>query len=119
MQTRSRAIDRYCQDARTRGREVSLTTEMENEIHSPHRDSAEVSARGEVQRSVRAALARLTAPQRRVIEIAFYSGLTQSQIAALLGEPLGTVRRASAPPCGGCASCWLRHWNSFGPEVSS
>ena len=51
-----------------------------------------MSARDEVQRSIRAALALLTAPQRRVIEIAYYSGLSQSQIAALIGEPLGTVK---------------------------
>jgi RNA polymerase sigma-70 factor (ECF subfamily) len=92
MQTRTRAIDRYRLDAKRRSREVSLTAEMENEIHSSAEDSAEVSERGEVQRSIRAALALLTAPQRRVIEIAFYSGLSQSQIATLLGEPLGTVK---------------------------
>ena len=92
MQTRTRAIDRYRLDAKMRSREVSLSTEMENEIHSSTEDSAEVSARDEVQRSIRAALALLTAPQRRVIEIAYYSGLSQSQIAALIGEPLGTVK---------------------------
>ena len=92
MQTRTRAIDRYRLDAKMRSREVSLSAEMENEIHSSTEDSAEVSARAEVQRSIRAALALLTAPQRRVIEIAYYSGLSQSQIAALLGEPLGTVK---------------------------
>ncbi len=92
MQTRTRAIDRYRLDAKMRSREVSLSAEMENEIHSSTEDSADVSARDEVQRSIRAALALLTAPQRRVIEIAYYSGLSQSQIAALLGEPLGTVK---------------------------
>jgi RNA polymerase sigma-70 factor (ECF subfamily) len=47
-----------------------------------------VEGRGFVQN----ALARLPEAQRRVIEMAFFEGLTQSEIAARLGEPLGTVK---------------------------
>ncbi len=41
---------------------------------------------------VRKALERLPAEQRKSIELAYFSGYTQSEIAALMGVPLGTVK---------------------------
>lgn len=41
---------------------------------------------------VRAALASLSAAQREAIELAYYKGLSQSDIAERLQEPLGTIK---------------------------
>jgi RNA polymerase sigma-70 factor (ECF subfamily) len=48
--------------------------------------------RTERRRQVLAALAELSPPQRTAIELAFFEGLSQSEIAERLNEPLGTVK---------------------------
>jgi RNA polymerase sigma-70 factor (ECF subfamily) len=43
-------------------------------------------------RQVRAALARLSPPQRQAIGLAYFDGLSHSEVAAVVGAPLGTVK---------------------------
>lgn len=47
---------------------------------------------GEQRDQVRRALAALPALQREVIELAYFTGYSQSQLAHLLEQPLGTVK---------------------------
>ncbi|HEY2013871.1 MAG TPA: sigma-70 family RNA polymerase sigma factor [Bryobacteraceae bacterium] len=44
------------------------------------------------QRAVRRGIEDLAPEQRQVIELAFFSGLSHSEIAGRLGQPLGTVK---------------------------
>ena len=46
----------------------------------------------ELRGAVQSALGQLSATQREAIELAYYAGLTQSEIAARTRQPLGTVK---------------------------
>jgi RNA polymerase sigma-70 factor (ECF subfamily) len=46
----------------------------------------------EAKLTVQGVLSKLSEAQRIVLELAYFDGLTQSEIAARLGEPLGTVK---------------------------
>jgi RNA polymerase sigma-70 factor (ECF subfamily) len=88
--TRSRAIDRV------RSRNVVERTHatVRNENRAEHA-SAEGTVRvlhGERRRRVREELAGIPDEQRQVLELAFYKGLTQREIAEHTGIPLGTVK---------------------------
>jgi len=89
---RSRAIDRL--RARSiAGRTIASAAE-EAEAMSPMpapSPAAEVERRRDEKR-VAAALVALPPAQRRTIELAYFEGLSQSEIAAKTASPLGTVK---------------------------
>ena len=86
---RTRAIDRLRQNgARGRLRDNLTAQPLVDAVVEP---DAQVGARREAQR-LRAALDELPTEQRQVLEQAYDAGLTQSEIAASTGTPLGTVK---------------------------
>jgi RNA polymerase sigma-70 factor (ECF subfamily) len=88
--TRSRAIDRLRQESQRREREAPLEATMR--MPSLTAGPEECSATTELRRLVQGALTLLTPEQWQVIELAYYAGLSHNEIAAKLGQPLGTVK---------------------------
>jgi RNA polymerase sigma-70 factor (ECF subfamily) len=89
MRAKTRAIDRL-RSMRRRDRTFVAPVDESVARGEPEREDPAVAA--EDRGLVRTALAQLPEPQRRVIELAFFQGLTQTEIASRLGEPLGTVK---------------------------
>jgi RNA polymerase sigma-70 factor (ECF subfamily) len=64
---------------------------VEERHEAPERTDVE-AARREEARTVRSALETLPEEQRRTLELAYFGGFSHSQIAELLGMPIGTVK---------------------------
>ena len=90
MLARSRAIDRL--RARGGARRHEEDFEKVRDLASPLVDPESGSALAERASTVRAALAGLPAEQREVIELAYFQGLTHTEIAERLAQPLGTAK---------------------------
>jgi RNA polymerase sigma-70 factor (ECF subfamily) len=90
--TRSRAIDRVrARRARPDLRDADDARDV-RDFPSTQAGPADQVLADEDARRVRTALAALPLLQRLAIELAYYEGLTQSEIADRLEEPLGTVK---------------------------
>jgi RNA polymerase sigma-70 factor, ECF subfamily len=89
---RRRALDRL--RAKARRREDSLTREgwVLAEIPADTPDPLQTAEGAERRSHVVAALSELPEEQREVLELGYFRGLTQTEIAEATGQPLGTVK---------------------------
>ena len=88
---RTRAIDRL-RARRARPDSAAASLDMSTEPLAPSIDPAVVIDAERDARRVRLALDTLPLVQRLALELAYFEGLTQSEIAERLEEPLGTVK---------------------------
>lgn len=85
---RSRAIDRL----RSVASRERVATESAREATEEVSDAVADAVRSEQRGIVTSALSQLPEEQQRALVLAYFDGLTQSEIADSLGAPLGTVK---------------------------
>jgi RNA polymerase sigma-70 factor (ECF subfamily) len=86
VMARNRSIDRL------RRRTPGVAEEFAATLHGSVLDIESVTARNEMAGRVRAVLHALPEAQREAMELAYFEGLTQSEIAKRTGDSLGTVK---------------------------
>ena len=91
--TRNRAIDRLrLRRRRATLLEQSVASDLGYDEHPIGSGADERAVLGDQAQAVRTAVASLPADQKSALELAFFGGLTQQEIAERLQEPLGTVK---------------------------
>ncbi|MBI4637123.1 MAG: sigma-70 family RNA polymerase sigma factor [Candidatus Rokubacteria bacterium] len=90
MRARTRAIDRV-RSIRRRS-ETFVAPVDEAVAAAPEQPGGDAAEQAEDRGIIRTALERLAPTQREVLELAYYGGLTQTEIAERLKQPLGTVK---------------------------
>jgi RNA polymerase sigma-70 factor (ECF subfamily) len=81
---RNRAIDSL--------RKRRPQTDIEDVVLSVEQDMAGAAERARAMEKARAVLGGMPAAQRMALEMAYFEGLTHTEIAARTGEPLGTIK---------------------------
>ena len=90
--TRNKSIDRLRSIQRRNRLSDAVEKESQTVEQFDGKSSAEAVDAMENGAMVRAAIAKLSPDQRQSIELAFFSGFTQTEIAERLNEPLGTIK---------------------------
>ena len=89
---RRKALDRLRAKKRSREELTSGDRAAFADIPSSDPDPSDDVERSELRERVRAALNELPDEQKEVLELGYFSGMSQSEIAEATGEPLGTVK---------------------------
>jgi RNA polymerase sigma-70 factor (ECF subfamily) len=93
MLTRSRAIDRLRRETRRISVLDVAKEPAESREHAADGETPlEAAQGGERRRLVAALLDALDGDERQVLELSFFAGLSHSEIAARLEQPVGTVK---------------------------
>src|SRR5262245_13894723 len=76
----------------SRSQRYEASAQSEQRASDPLADPVAAAEDGETGAQVRAALAALPGAQRVAIELAYFGGLSQTEIAEVTGVPLGTIK---------------------------
>jgi len=90
--THHRAVDAVRKESALRRRTVAVPEAGENWSPTPVAGADQAAMARIAAGQVRTALHRLPFTQRQVLALAYFGGHTQSEISALTGVPLGTVK---------------------------
>lgn len=87
--TRSRAIDRL----RMKGNRRRIVSQWQQSLSpNPSPTPLDHASQSEKRQALQLALTELPEEYRQVLELSYFGGYSQSQIAEQLGKPLGTVK---------------------------
>lgn len=115
MMTRSRALDRLRaaqrEQRRVEAQEAEVAVAPLDRVADPEAD-AELAER---RRAVQAALVVLPEAQRRALELAFFEGLSHSEVAERTGEPLGTIKTRIRAGLGKLREALAPAWGVLAP----